>query len=262
MSYLNETGLDTLWAKIKNTFQAKLVSGTNIKTINNNSLLGSGNIVIEGGSGGAVDSVNGKTGAVVLSSNDIRMGTTTSLGETIDDAIETLKDDKSDTGHTHTASQVSGLATVATSGKITDLTGTLAIANGGTGATTVSAAKTNLGIPTYSVVTGSSAIGSASTGTSSARSVRRYGNIRTVAVEFYKNSTTAAGANLYEATLANSGDYPLTVVTSGGFYGTHALGITIDTSGAITVRNASATSIAAVASSATHFFVSVTYIVN
>ena len=32
--------------------QATLVSGTNIKTINNESILGSGNITIEGGSGG------------------------------------------------------------------------------------------------------------------------------------------------------------------------------------------------------------------
>ena len=35
--------------------QDTLVSGTNIKTINGNSLLGSGNIVIEGGSGGSVN---------------------------------------------------------------------------------------------------------------------------------------------------------------------------------------------------------------
>lgn len=32
--------------------QRTLVSGTNIKTVNNQSLLGSGNITIEGGSGG------------------------------------------------------------------------------------------------------------------------------------------------------------------------------------------------------------------
>ena len=37
---------------LANTYQAKLVSGTNIKTINGQSLLGSGNIVISGGSGG------------------------------------------------------------------------------------------------------------------------------------------------------------------------------------------------------------------
>lgn len=36
-----------------NNKQDKLVSGTNIKTINGNSILGSGNIVIEGGSGGS-----------------------------------------------------------------------------------------------------------------------------------------------------------------------------------------------------------------
>lgn len=47
--------------------QATLVSGTNIKTVNNQSLLGSGNITI----GGAVDSVNGQTGAVVLTASDV-----------------------------------------------------------------------------------------------------------------------------------------------------------------------------------------------
>ena len=35
-------------------FQEKLISGTNIKTINNNSILGSGNLTIGGGSGTAV----------------------------------------------------------------------------------------------------------------------------------------------------------------------------------------------------------------
>ena len=49
--------------------QATLVSGTNIKTINNQSLLGSGNIDIQGG--GAVNSVNGQTGVVVLTASDV-----------------------------------------------------------------------------------------------------------------------------------------------------------------------------------------------
>lgn len=42
--YLDAGGLTTLWGKIKAAFQEKLVSGTNIKTVNNESLLGSGNI--------------------------------------------------------------------------------------------------------------------------------------------------------------------------------------------------------------------------
>lgn len=48
--YLDDTGLSHLWSKLKDYFQVKLVSGTNIKTINNTSLLGSGNISISGGS--------------------------------------------------------------------------------------------------------------------------------------------------------------------------------------------------------------------
>lgn len=49
--------------------QDVLVSGTNIKTINNESILGSGNITIEGG--GDVESVNGQTGVVVLDAEDV-----------------------------------------------------------------------------------------------------------------------------------------------------------------------------------------------
>lgn len=49
--FLDDNGLAYLWGKLKDYFQVKLVSGTNIKTINNNSLLGSGNITISGGGG-------------------------------------------------------------------------------------------------------------------------------------------------------------------------------------------------------------------
>lgn len=49
--YLDKTGLTYFWGKLKNKFQDKLVSGTNIKTVNNQSLLGSGDITISGGGG-------------------------------------------------------------------------------------------------------------------------------------------------------------------------------------------------------------------
>ena len=42
--FLDLTGLNHVWQQINNLFQRKLVSGTNIKTINNQSLVGSGNL--------------------------------------------------------------------------------------------------------------------------------------------------------------------------------------------------------------------------
>jgi hypothetical protein len=54
--------------------QATLVSGTNIKTVNGTSILGSGNIQIDGG----VTSFNTRTGDITLSSGDV----TTALGYT------------------------------------------------------------------------------------------------------------------------------------------------------------------------------------
>lgn len=69
MGFLDATGITTLVTKLKEYFalnsalesveseldgkQDTLVSGTNIKTINNESLLGSGNITIQGGGGGS-----------------------------------------------------------------------------------------------------------------------------------------------------------------------------------------------------------------
>lgn len=69
--------LDTLEPVVEGK-QDTLVSGENIKTINNQSILGSGNIEIGGGSG-AVDSVNGKTGTVVLNASDVGAASETDL---------------------------------------------------------------------------------------------------------------------------------------------------------------------------------------
>ena len=47
------TAASTVKTALDAAYQEKLESGTNIKTINNTSLLGSGNITIEGGGGGS-----------------------------------------------------------------------------------------------------------------------------------------------------------------------------------------------------------------
>ena len=52
MGFLDASGITALVNKLKTKFQETLVSGTNIKTVNNTSLLGSGDITIEGGGGG------------------------------------------------------------------------------------------------------------------------------------------------------------------------------------------------------------------
>lgn len=57
MAFLDGAGVTTLVRKLKDIFQEKLVSGTNIKTINNNSLLGSGNISIQGGGSGGINRI-------------------------------------------------------------------------------------------------------------------------------------------------------------------------------------------------------------
>ena len=45
MKFLDKSGLTQVWDAINDRFQPKLVSGTNIKTINNQSILGEGNLV-------------------------------------------------------------------------------------------------------------------------------------------------------------------------------------------------------------------------
>lgn len=48
MGYLNNDGLEYFWQHIDSHKQDTLTSGTNIKTINGNSILGSGNLSVTG----------------------------------------------------------------------------------------------------------------------------------------------------------------------------------------------------------------------
>jgi len=76
--------------------QDNLISGTNIKTVNGESLLGSGDLVL---AGGAVDSVNGQTGIVVLTKSDIGLSNvdnTSDLNKPISTATQLALDGKYD----------------------------------------------------------------------------------------------------------------------------------------------------------------------
>lgn len=67
--YLDKDGLTYYDGKIKavvNKKQDKLVSGQNIKTINGQSVLGSGDIPVGGGGSAGVSSIGGKTGDITL----------------------------------------------------------------------------------------------------------------------------------------------------------------------------------------------------
>ena len=80
-----------------NSKQDTLVSTTNIKSINGQSILGSGDLVI---SGGVVDSVNGQTGDVVLTKSDVGLANvdnTSDLNKPISTATQTALNAKQDT---------------------------------------------------------------------------------------------------------------------------------------------------------------------
>lgn len=128
--YLDKTGLAYFWNKIKTKLSAKqdtLVSGTNIKTINGNSLLGSGNISISSGGSGTSDydslSNRPQVNGVTLTGNK----TTSQLGISIPTKTSDLTNDsgyitsytetdptvpswaKASTKPTYTASEVGAL---------------------------------------------------------------------------------------------------------------------------------------------------------
>ena len=121
-----DNATNTQYSGLATSKQDTLVSGTNIKTINSTSILGSGDIVI----GGAVDSVNTQTGAVVLDTDDIAEGT----NKYVTSAEKTIL---SNTSGVNTGDQdISGIATNASNitGKVSKagdtMTGTLKLGGG------------------------------------------------------------------------------------------------------------------------------------
>jgi hypothetical protein len=98
----------------------------------NIAVLGSDDLIFvpESGGGGAVDSVAGKTGVVVLEKADVGLGNvdnTADADKPVSTAAATALGGKSDTGHTHVQSDVTGL-TAALSAKADDDAVTTALA--------------------------------------------------------------------------------------------------------------------------------------
>jgi hypothetical protein len=138
--------------------QATLISGTNIKTVNGTSVLGSGNIQIDGG----VTSFNTRTGAITLGSGDV----TTALGFTPYNATNP----NGYTTNTGTVTSVGGTGTVSGLTLTGTVTGSGNLTLGGTLSLTSGQVTTALGFTPYNATNPSGYITSSGSITGSASS--------------------------------------------------------------------------------------------
>jgi hypothetical protein len=100
--------------------QATLVSGTNIKTINGTSILGSGNLTVDVTTWGQITGdISNQTDLQTILNNKSNVGHTHSIGDVIN--LQTTLDNKSNVGHTHTKSEITDFAHTHTIGEIINL---------------------------------------------------------------------------------------------------------------------------------------------
>lgn len=126
-----------------NSKQDALVSGVNIKTVNGQSVVGGGNITINNG---AVDSVNGKIGDVVLTKVDIGLSNvdnTSDLNKPISTATQLVLDGKQDELVSGATIKTVNGETILGSGDLV-VNGAVNSVNGMTG--TVVLSKTDIGL--------------------------------------------------------------------------------------------------------------------
>lgn len=97
----NFTVTDTTWASSSYGFQQKLESGNNIKTINGESVLGSGDMTIGGGLPSDFDIVGGTNAQVVKSGNAYTISATDTNTETVLTAGDNVSITDSGTGGNH-----------------------------------------------------------------------------------------------------------------------------------------------------------------
>lgn len=139
--------------------QATLVSGTNIKTINGTSVLGSGDITISGGGGAVVedvivDGVTDKAPSQNAVFDGLATKANTSHTHAISDVtnLQTTLDGKAASSHTHAISDVTGLQTTLDGkvvGPVSSTNNAVALFDGTTGKLVKDSAKT---LPTGSLV--------------------------------------------------------------------------------------------------------------
>lgn len=83
---------------------------------------------------------------------------------------------------------------------------------------------------------------STSTGTLNNYAVRKYGHVVHLIVGV-RNANTASGGNVFAGTITTTAMRPIMYVTSGTYFGNHAVNGGISAGGAITIRNASTTAL-------------------
>lgn len=174
-----------------------------------------------------VQSVSGKTGTVTLAKGDVGLGNvdnTSDASKPVSTAVQTALDGKANATHTHSAADVSGLASVATSGSYNDLTNkpsipaayTLPVATSsvlggvkqgsnvtidGSGAISVAAPVTSL---PYSSITGTPSLSTVAT-SGSYSDLTNKPNIIKAAVEWTANHTVADGTRYLAGDLVYAG---------------------------------------------------------
>lgn len=93
------------------------------------------------------------------------------------------------------------------------------------------------------VVTTPSISISTSTGTLVSSQVRRCGNIVQLYIQVRNNSSVASGGNVFVGTINTVELRPLLPISSGSYYGAHAITGILSSTGSITIRNASSSAV-------------------
>jgi hypothetical protein len=188
-------------ASAASTYQTILVSGTSIKTVNGQNVLGSGNIQIDGG----VTSFNTRTGAITLSSGDV----TGALGFTPYNATNP----SGYTSNTGTVTSVGGTGTVSGLTLTGTVTGSGNLTLGGTLSLTSGQVTTALGFTPYNSTNPSGYITSSAlsgyapltgTGASGTWGISITGNAATVTNGLYKSGINTVPAVITLNTTADN----------------------------------------------------------